>query len=290
MKPPKFRYLRAASLDEALEAMQVPDAKLLAGGQSLMPMLNFRLLRPSLLVDINRIAALAELGETPAGGLKIGALVRHHRIETSPLVRSRFPVLAEAASHIGHLAIRNRGTIGGSLSHADPAAELPLMCLLLDATLTVRSKAGTRTARAQEHIAGALSTTLAADEILTGIELPPLPTGAGWGFEEFARRTGDFALAAAGVLIEARGGRVENARIAVSAGAEGPQRVAAAEAALRGTGCDARALDAAAQAVRDAVHPNTDLHASAPLRHRMLEELLRRACGAAWRRANGGSA
>jgi carbon-monoxide dehydrogenase medium subunit len=287
VKPPKFQYLRAASLREALEAVRTPDAKVIAGGQSLVPMLNFRLLRPSLLVDINRIAELGTLEETPAGGLKIGALTRHFRLETAPLVRRRFPVLASAVGHIGHLAIRNRGTIGGSLSHADPAAELLLMGVLLDATLTVAAQGATRTVRVADHIAGALSTTLEPHEIVTSVELPPIPAEAGWGFEECARRTGDFALAAAGVLIETKDGRVSSARIAVSGAANGPLRVPAAEAALRGRVCDERAIDDAVQAVRGSVEPNADLHASAELRHRILAALLRRTCAAAWRRSNG---
>lgn len=290
MKPPKFRYLRAASLEEALDALRTPEAKLLAGGQSLLPMLNFRLLRPALLVDINRVAGLASIEATPAGGLRIGALARHYALETSPLVRRRFPILAEAVAHIGHLAIRNRGTIGGSLSHADPAAELLLMGVLLDATLTVAGKGSMRSVRAADHVAGALSTTLAPHEMVTGVELPPINAGAGWGFEECARRTGDFALAAAGVLLEAADGKVTAARVAVSGGANGPMRVPGAEEALRGRACDEGALRDAAAAVRRAVTPNADLHASAELRHRILDTLVQRTCAAAWRRSAGAQA
>lgn len=285
MKPPRFSYLRAASVDEALEALRTADAKAIAGGQSLVPMLNFRLLRPALLVDLNRLAGLDAVEETPTGGLRIGALARHRSLESSPLVRARFPVLAAAVSRIGHLAIRNRGTIGGSLSHADPAAEHLLMSVLLDAVLTVRSKAATRTVPARENIAGALSTHLAPDELLVGVELPPLAAGTGWGFEEYARRTGDFAIAAAGVLLERRDGKAANVRIAVSGGAHGPVRVAEAEAALAGTACDERAMRDAAAAVRRAVEPNSDLHASAELRHRVLGALLARSARAAWERA-----
>jgi len=290
LKPPRFQYTRAANLAEALDALQAPEAKVLAGGQSLLPMLNFRLLRPSLLVDINRVGELSYLEPTPAGGLRIGALTRHYQLETSPLVRERFPVLTAAAGHIGHLAIRNRGTIGGSLSHADPASELLLMGVLLDATLEVAAKGSKRNVRVSNHVAGALSTTLEPSEIVTGVELPPLPKGAGWGFEECARRTGDFALAAVGVLIDAAGGRVKSARIAIAGAANGPMRVPLAEGSLAGSKCEAHALDAAVQAVRDGVEPNADLHASAELRHRIIEALLRRACAVAWRRAAGGGA
>ena len=285
MKPPVFDYLAAGSLAEALEALQTPHAKVIAGGQSLMPMLNFRLLRPSLLVDINRIAELDTLEETAGGGLRIGALTRHLALEFSPLVRAKFPILAAAVARIGHLAIRNRGTIGGSLSHADPAAEHLLIGVLLDAVLTVRSRDRVRSVAAAEHIAGALSTTLADDEIVTAVELPPLAPDTGWAFEEVARRSGDFALAAVAVLIRCSGGRVVEARIAVSGGAGGPQRVAAAEAALHGGRCDPAALAAATDAVRASVEPNSDLHASPELRHRILGALLGRACTLAWNRA-----
>ncbi len=285
MKPPKFGYLAARDLDAALAALQTGDAKVIAGGQSLVPMLNFRLLRPALLIDINRVAALDYLEETPAGGLRIGALARHHRLEMSPLVKRRLPVLAHAVSHIGHLAIRNRGTLGGSLSHADPSAEHLLMAVLLDATLTIRSKDATRTVKAPQHIAGALRTTLAADELLVGVEYPPLAAGTGWAFEEFARRSGDFAIAAVGVLMERSGGKVAKTRLAVSGAAHGPVRVPEAEAVLEGSACQAGALDAAADAVRRTVEPNNDLHASPELRHRVLGTLLRRACATAWARA-----
>jgi carbon-monoxide dehydrogenase medium subunit len=290
MKPPKFQYLRPDNLRESLEALQTPEAKVLAGGQSLVPMLNFRLLRPSMLVDINRVRELDYLEETAAGGLKIGALTRHHKLETSPVVKKHFPMLATAVARIGHLAIRNRGTIGGSLAHADPAAEHLLMAMLLDAMLTIKSKAGSRTIPVKELVAGALSTTLAPGEVLAEVELPPVAGGAGWGFEEHARRSGDFAIAAAAVLIESSSGKVSRARIAVSGGANGPIRVAEAESALRGRVCDEAALSEAVKAVRRTVVPNTDLHASAELRHHILDALVRRSCKAAWLRAAGRTA
>lgn len=290
MKPPKFRYLGATSVEQALDALQGVDAKVIAGGQSLVPMLNFRLLRPALLVDINRLRELDSIQETAAGGLRIGALTRHYAIETSELVKRRCPVLSEAVAHIGHLAIRNRGTLGGSLSHADPAAEHLLMAVLLEATLTLRSAGGSRTVAAADFIAGALSTMLEAHELLTGIDYPALNPNTGWGFEEVSRRSGDFALVAAGVLIESAAGRVTRARIAVAGGANGPVRVPGAEAALRGQACDAQTLDAVANAVKDCVEPNVDLHASAELRHHLLDALVRRTCLSAWQRSLGETA
>jgi len=285
VKPPQFDYLRASTLSEALEALQVENAKVLAGGQSLVPMLNFRLLRPALLVDINRLSQLDTLEASSDGGLRIGAMTRHRTIEFSPLVRARFPILAAAVARIGHLAIRNRGTIGGSLSHADPAAEHLLMSLLLDATFTVSARSGERRVAAAAHLAGALTTTLAPTEILTAIELPGLAPGTGWGFEELARRSGDFAIAAAAVLIRRSGDQVCEARVAVSGGADGPQRVAAAELALCGSRCEPHAQAAAVAAIRASVQPSTDLHASPALRHRILGALFGRACTSAWDRA-----
>ena len=290
MKPPKFRYLRAGGLDEALEAMQTADAKVIAGGQSLVPMLNFRLLRPSLLVDINRIPGLDQIEETASGGVRVGALTRHHKIETSELLKQRCPALAAAVRHIGHLAIRNRGTIGGSLCHADPAAEHLLMAVLLEAELTVRSAQGSRTIHARDLVAGALSTTLEAQEILVAVEFPAIAPRTGWGFEEYSRRTGDFALVASAVLMQTQDGVVSNARLAVSGGANGPVRIKRAEAALRNRALDEAALDEAVDAVRESFEPNADLHASADLRHHIVGTLIRRTCRTAWQRSLGESA
>ncbi len=183
MKPPAFDYILAESVDMAAAALARAgaDAKIIAGGQSLVPMLNFRLLRPSVLVDINRIAGLSFIEET-GDAIRIGALTRHYQLETSPVVARHLPVLACAMTHVAHLAIRNRGTIGGSLSHADPAAELPMMAMLLDAELRVASPSGARTVAAREFFVGAMTVDLAADEIVTEIALPKLPPNTGWGF------------------------------------------------------------------------------------------------------------
>lgn len=288
MKPPKFSYARPASLEEALVLLgeHGDEVKVLAGGQSLLPMLNFRLLQPSVLMDINRLTGLQYLKETPLGGLRIGALARHFAIETSPLVQRLFPIVTAAVAKIGHLAIRNRGTVGGSLSHADPAAEWPLLALLLDASLTLRSSQGERIVPASGFISGALSTTLTPAELVTGIELPALRKGTGWGFEEFARRSGGFAIAAAGTLMRAVQGRVEEVRIVVLGGADGPRRVSAAEDAMRGRACNTAALEDAVQAMCKSVEPAIDLQASADLRRRLMGTMLRRTAAAAWRRAN----
>src|ERR1043166_3581672 len=235
MKPAAFEYIVADSVEMAVGflAQAGGDAKIIAGGQSLVPMLNFRLLRPSVLVDINRIPDLAYVRED-ADAIRIGALTRHHQLETSPVIAAHFPVLREAMTHVAHLAIRNRGTIGGSLSHADPAAELPMLALLLDAELRIVSAAGARTVAACDFFHDALSVDLAEDEIVTEIVLPKLPPATGWGFEEVSRRSGDFALAAAAVTLTLSDGKIAQARIAMTGVAPTARRVADAETMLIG--------------------------------------------------------
>ena len=217
MKPPVFDYVAATSIDMAIAALAAAgtDAKILAGGQSLVPMLNFRLLRPSILVDINRIPGLDYIRETERD-VRVGALTRHYQLETSPLIAKLFPVVACAMTHVAHLAIRNRGTIGGSLSHADPAAELPMLAMLLEAEFGIASANGARVVPARAFFLDALTVDLESAEVLTEIVLPKLPAATGWGFEEVARRHGDFALAAVAVLLTVAGGAVKEARIALT--------------------------------------------------------------------------
>ena len=288
MKPPAFEYVVADSVDAAVAALAAADgdAKVLAGGQSLVPMLNFRLLRPAILVDINRIPGLAFIEEGEAE-IRVGALTRHHQLETSPVIAKHFPVLSDAMTHVAHLAIRNRGTIGGSLSHADPAAELPMLALLLDATLTIASPSGRRTVAARDFFLGALSADLAADELVTEIAFPKLPAGSGWGFEEVARRHGDFALAAVAATVTVSDGTIAQARIAMTGVDETPKRAGEAEAMLTGRTLDAALLDDVIDAVRGGVTPNTDLHASSDYRRHLVGVLAGRAVSAAWRRAGG---
>ena len=289
MKPPKFAYLRPQTLAEAVTALQAAagDGKIIAGGQSLIPMLNFRLLNPGVLIDINRIAGLDFVRERADGGLDIGALTRHHTLETSDIVRERFPVLHTAMQHVAHLAIRNRGTIGGSITHADPAAELPMMMVLLDAQISLLSARGTRELEAQEFFLGPLTSAVEEDEIVTQIGLPGLPRGAGWAFEEVARRSGDFALAAVGVVLHVDAGRIAEARLGVMGVGDVPQRMFDAEAILFGQACDERTLDDVVASVRAGVEPSTDLHASADYRRHLLGTLVRRTLKDAWNRATG---
>src|SRR5574338_829492 len=234
MKPAAFEYVVADSVVQAVTALSKAggEAKILAGGQSLVPMLNFRLVRPAILVDINRIPGLAFIEETH-NTIRVGALTRHHQLETSPLVARHLPVLASAMTHVAHLAIRNRGTIGGSLSHADPAAELPMMALLLNARLHVVSGKGERTVAASEFFRDALTVDLTEDEMVTEIHLSKLPPATGWGFEEVARRAGDFALAAVAATVTVSGGKVAEAGIALTGVGPTPVRAQKAEALLR---------------------------------------------------------
>ncbi|HXE01764.1 MAG TPA: xanthine dehydrogenase family protein subunit M [Hyphomicrobium sp.] len=287
MKPAAFDYVIADSIDMAVASLADGggDAKIIAGGQSLVPMLNFRLIRPSVLIDINRIGDLAFIEEA---GKKIcvGALTRHYQIETSPVIARHLPVLASAMTHVAHLAIRNRGTIGGSLSHADPAAELPMMALLLDAELHIASASGKRTIAARDFFVGALTVDLARDDIVTEIALPKLPPKTGWGFEEVARRSGDFALAAAAATLTLSAGVISQARIALTGVGPTPVRVAEAEALLVGQALEPGLIDRIIDVVRAAIEPETDLHASSDYRRHLASVLVGRAVSAAWRRAN----
>jgi CO/xanthine dehydrogenase FAD-binding subunit len=287
MKPAPFEYVRATSVDEAVAALAAHggNAKVLAGGQSLVPMLNFRLVDTPVFVDINRIEALSGIGETADGGLRIGALTRHRVLETSETVRARFPVIHAAMKHVAHLAIRNRGTIGGSLSHADPAAELPAMAVLLDATIRTASPSGGRAIPAREFFLAPLTTALADDELVVAVELPGLPPDAGWGFEEFAQRHGDFAIAGAAAVLALDGGRCSTVRLALMGVHDTPFRAEAAEKILAGRAPDEVAIAEAARAVRDAVAPMNDLHASEDFRRHLAEAMTRRALRAAAKRA-----
>ena len=286
MKPAAFDYVVAESIDAAVAALAAADgeAKILAGGQSLVPMLNFRLLRPAILVDINRIPDLAFI-EDRADEIAIGALTRHYRLETSPVIAVHLPVVADAMRHVAHLAIRNRGTIGGSLSHADPAAELPMLALLLDATLHAVSPAGPRTIAARDFFLGPLTVDLAGDEMVTRITMPKLPPATGWGFAEVARRSGDFALAAAAATLTLGNRTIAEARIAMTGIDETAKRASEAEALLMGQTLTPDLIDAAIAAVRAAVNPPTDLHASSDYRRHLIGVLVGRSLADAWRRA-----
>ena len=244
MKPAPFRYAAPDSVPAALELLADEDARALAGGQSLVPMLNFRLARPDLLVDLNPLPELAgiELGED--GGLRIGAMTRQTELLRSEAVRAGWPLLHQAVSHVGHAAIRNRGTVGGSVAHADPAAELPVALTALDARFRVRSAAGERILAPADFFRGALTTALQTGELLVAVDVPPAPAGARMAFAEHARTHGDFALAGVAV-VRAPGGY---AAVALLGAGPTPVRAAAAERALA---AGAPAPEAAALAAAD---------------------------------------
>lgn len=287
MKPPAFEYVAANSIDMAIESLAEAgdEAKIIAGGQSLIPMLNFRLLRPSVLIDINRITGLGFIDDT-ATEIRIGALTRHYQLETSPVIAQHLPILACAMRHVAHLAIRNRGTIGGSLSHADPAAELPMMVLLLEAELHIASVAGKRTVTPRDFFLDALTVNLAGGDLVTEITLPKLPPKTGWGFEEVARRHGDFALTAVAATVTLSDGAIVQARIALTGVGPTALRVPEAEALLIGCALDSSLTSRVIDAVRAGIAPETDLHASADYRRHLAGVLAGRALAAAWRRAN----
>jgi len=289
MKPAPFDYACPDSVDEAvaLLAEHLGNAKVIAGGQSLMPMINFRVVKPALLVDIGRLLELDFLRATADGGVCIGALTRHRVLETSPLIAERFPVVSEAMRHVAHVAIRNRGTIGGSLSHADPAAELPMLALLLDADITTHSPRGERTIAAADFFVGALTNALADDELVVRVDLPGLRPGTGWAFEEFARRAGDYAIAAVAMLLHVGDGVIDDARIAMMGVGDAPLRRHAAESILMGQRLDDDAvMKAAIAAACDDLRPNQDLQASPEYRRHLAAMLCERVFADAWQRAN----
>lgn len=289
MKPPLFDYHDPESLEEALDLLgrYGGEAKLLAGGQSLMPLLNFRLSRPAALVDINRIRALAYIREED-GQLRLGAMTRQRAIEFSPLVRERLPLLAEATALVGHLPIRTRGTIGGSLAHADPSAEYPAVATALDAEMVIRARGRERILRPGEFFQTYLTTGLAPDEMLVEVRLPAAPPASGWAFEEFSRRHGDFAIVGIAAQLVADGDRCRAARLAAAGAGPKPVRLRAAEEILESDGLNERSIEAAAQRAAELVEPDADIHASREYRRHLTRVLTRRAISRAVARSQGG--
>ena len=279
MKPAPFDYVCPATIAEAvaLLAAHGGEAQAIAGGQSLMPLLAFRLAAPKLLVDLRKLSGLDRIviGED---GVRLGARVRWRDIEHDPRLRSAHPLLPAAVAHIAHYQIRNRGTVGGSLAHADPAAELPGIAVTCDAAIAVVGANGGREIAAADFFLGPLTTALMPDEIITEIRLPAWPMQRRWGFEEFAWRRGDFALAGiAAYYDEAEDKRAVAAHIGVIGACTRPHRLAAAEAALNGRIVDDSAIADAARAAAAEVDPPYDLHASAAYRCALVETLVQRA-------------
>ena len=292
MKPAKFDYHAPTELKEALDLLKQygDEAKILAGGQSLVPMMNMRLARPAVVVDINRITSLDYLERTEDGGLKIGALTRQRTIERSSLVAEVNPLISEVVPYIGHFQIRNRGTVGGSIVHADPAAELPALCSLFQARVVVESTKGERVLTAEELYLTYFTTALEPTEMLTEVRFPALSPGWGWGFQEVARRHGDFAMVGALVLLQLNGDETcRSVRITLF-GVDGtPVRAVEAEEMLVGRRPDQDALEEAAGLVSEGLDPESDIHASAEYRKEVGGVLTRRALTSAISRTEGGA-
>lgn len=278
MKLPQFEYAAPATLDEAVEILSSrEDAKALAGGQSLIPTMAFRLATPALLVDLRKIRGLDEI-KIEKDCLRLGSLVRWRDIQRHPELKNAYPLLTAAVAHVGHYQIRNRGTVGGSLAHADPAAELPGIAVTCDADIAVKGKRGSRTLAAKDFFRGALSTALADDELVVELRLPAWPAGRRWGFQELSPRRGDFAYAGVAAFYDLdSSGRAANVHIGVIGACQKPHRIPQAEAALNGRFVDAASVGEAAAAAQKAVDPPDDLHASAVYRRALVGTLLERA-------------
>jgi len=283
MKPAPFEYFAPSSVDEALDLLAAHgDARPLAGGQSLVPMMNLRLARPAVLVDLNGLEELSFIETASDGGLRIGAVTRQRTLEMSPRVAAACPLLQQALPWIGHTQIRNRGTIGGSLAHGDPAAELPAVALATEATMVARSRAGERRIAAADFFEGLMSTALQPNELLTAIEIPAPAPGTGVAFDEFSRRHGDYALAGAAASVQLHpDGAVAEVRIVLLSVSDGPFLATHAADCLRGETPSPEVIEAAAQAARAEADPQGDIHASARYRGHLTGVLTRRVLTAA---------
>jgi carbon-monoxide dehydrogenase medium subunit len=278
VKPAKFEYYAPASVEEALRLLEryQGEARVLAGGQSLVPMMNFRLATPAAIVDLNRIAGLAEIGEAD-GAVTIGAMVRQRRIEFAPLIAEKLPLLSAATQWIGHLPTRTRGTIGGSIAHADPAAEIPMILQTLEGEVVARGPQGERRIAGSDLFLAPLTTSLAADEIITEVRFPAMPPGACHAIEEFARRKGDFAIAAISVMLVRDGEHCTMARLATAGIGPVTVRLRDAEAILEERGLSDASIAAAAEKAAELVEPMSDQHGSADYRRHLTGVLTRRA-------------
>ena len=278
MKLPPFDYACPTTLPEAIQLLASnDDAKAIAGGQSLVPMLAFRLSQPSLLVDLRKLADLRGIRISDAG-VTLGAMVRWRDIEDDERLETAHPLLKAAISHVAHYQIRNRGTVGGSIAHADPAAEMPGIAMTCDAEIAVVGKSGAHVIQAADFFQGALTTALTTDEIIVEIRLPAWPARRRWGFQEFARRRGDFAMAAAAVFYDqdARG-KARNAHVGVIGVGDRPLRLTAVEDVLNGESIDEATIAKADAATSAAVEPQDDIHASAAYRRSLVGTMVERA-------------
>ena len=278
MKPPPFRYVRAGSLEDALSALasEGDEARLLAGGQSLIAMMNLRLVRPSALVDVNGVSELDYIRSDDAT-LTVGALTRLSAAEASQEIAGACPLMSEAIGHIAHRPIRNRGTVGGNLSHADPSSELPAVALAVDAQMVVQKNGSVRRVAAEDFFVGALTTSMAPDEALTAIEVPRAPGGQGWSFMEVSPRKGDYALVGVAVTLAVEDGRCTACRIVYTGNGDRARRIPEAEGAMVGEAAGAATFAAAGEAAAAHIEPNADLHASEQYRRDITAALTRRA-------------
>lgn len=289
MKPPPFDYVAPATLDEALTAMAEHgyDAKPLAGGQSLVPLLNFRLAQPAVLVDLNRVDELFFIRPDTDGGIRIGAMTRHATVERDPLIAARIPLLNAAMPHIAYSQVRNRGTIGGSLAHADPSAELPSVCVALDGRFRLQSQSGARWVRAADFYQGLFTTVLEPDELLVEIVLPSQAARTGWSFMEVARRKHDFAMVGVACTITlSEDETCSDVYLVFFSVGDGPMVARQAATQLVGQKPTDHLIETAAQtAAADDIDPGGDIHASADFRRHLAQVLARRALTEATQRA-----
>jgi CO/xanthine dehydrogenase FAD-binding subunit len=288
VKPPPFDYSAPTSINEVLELLQEdPDeTSLLAGGQSLVPILNMRMAQPKTVVDLNRVQGLDAIEPTSGGRVRLGSMVRQRRLETEPLIRERLPLLTEAVGHVAHAAIRTRGTVGGSLAHADPAAELPATVSALDGVMLVRGSGGERAVAASDFFVAPLTTAIEPGEVLVGVEVEPPPPGTGFAFIEVARTHGAFALAAVAALLQLNGsGRIDHARVALAGVGGVPHVPEWLDEIALGERAEPALFDRIGERVGDEIEPFDDVHASARYRKRVARALTARALAAASARA-----
>ena len=291
MIPPPFEYYNPRSLDEALShlAEHGYDAKILAGGQSLVPMLNFRLAQPAVLVDLNKIADLAYIQAGNSGGIQVGTMTRHAQVERDPIIAERAPLIHETMPMIATSQIRSRGTFGGSIAHADPSAELVAISVALEGKFRLRSQSGEREVPATDFFLGMFTTQLEPEEILVEASFPSLPPGTGWAIEEIARRPHDFALVGVAVVVTLHSDRrIQNARIVFLSVGDGPVVAEKAAESLRDQAPSPELLRAAADiAAAEDIDPSNDIHASADYRRHLAKVLTRQALETAIERAKG---
>jgi carbon-monoxide dehydrogenase medium subunit len=279
MKLPAFEYACPATLNEAvaLLASHKGEAKPIAGGQSLMPMMAFRVAQPTMLVDLRKLPDLNKIAIGP-DGVRLGAMVRWRDIEDDKRLATAHPLLQAAIAHVAHYQIRNRGTVGGSVCHADPAAEMPGIAITCDAEMTVVGNAGKRVIKAADFFLGALTTSLEPDEILVEVKLPAWPAGRRFGFQEFARRRGDFAMAGIALFFDTGAdGKAANAHVGVIGVGDKQRRLAKAEAAINGNTVTEAVIARAAEAASAEVEPQDDIHASAAYRRALTGTMVERA-------------